>query len=584
VSIWSLFTQSSIVAPLSPFVQTESPGRSFATKRGLLLPMGGGYAEVLPGLARSIYARAQGSCVHVTVVPASFSTDAYAISKREREQNLQDAEHRRLAIEISLRAAAPAGMRCDVALAPIFVRDDAENKANLRYFDRRVDAVFLLGGDQSVAMRVLRGTRVERALQALYGRGRIVAGTSAGAGMQSRTMLAGFREQHNVNNSLHAGATAVWDKRQERGLAFGVRGAIFDQHFFQRGRLGRLLEAVTQPDAPGLGVGIDAYTGLHVHEGGRLDEVFGLYSVAVLDARSHGAAESAHQRGPHGIISLRNVLVHLLAPGPYHYDLRTRRHSLAPRPEPAARRFEALALPPGAGPLFLCGGLDESRREADAAWRRFLACGSVRAGIALIGHDPGSADREQLAAAHSEWLCGMPLWLEGAHAAMAGTTYCAGPAAQTTRAPEHLTAQESVQIAAQRALIDGNVQPQPGLGLLPVSFEPRMLENSAWGRLFALAFKQASEPVFALGANTTLAVTDAGAEVLGEESVIALDLRTASRALGDNRGYVIANGLLDVYAPGERVEPQRAFAQIGDATFAHLQRIPCAEGNGLFWP
>ena len=550
--------------------------------------MGGGYAEVLPGLARSIYERAQakgpqGACVNVTVVPASFSSNAHAISPTEREQNLHDAERRRLAIETSLRAAAPAGMTCNVALAPILVRKDAENKAYLRYFGREVTVVFLLGGDQSVAMRVLGGTAVEGALRAVYGRGGIIAGTSAGAGMQSRTMLAGFCEQHNVHNSLHVGATAVWDKRKERGLAFGVREAIFDQHFFQRGRLGRLLEAITQPSAPGVGVGLDAYTGLHVHENGRLDEVFGLYSVAVLDARSQGAMGSAHRGGPHGTISLRNVLVHLLAPGAYSYDLRARSHSLAPRPQPALRRFEALTLPAGAGPLFLCGGMDESKRATDAAWRRFVGHDTPQAGIALIGHNSDAMDCGQLAAARSEWLRGTPLWLEGAPAAMAGAYYCAGLPPQTAGDPERLNAHDAAQIAAQRALIKGNVLLQPGLGLLPACFEPRVLEYSGWARLFALAYEHPVEPAFALGANTTLAITENGAEVIGEESIIALDLRKAVRAAGDNRAYIVANGLLDVYAPGEKVEPQMAEADVPASTFDHLQRIPCAEGSAVLW-
>jgi len=33
-----------------------------------------------------------------------------------------------------------------------------------------------------------------------------------------------------------------------------------------------------------------------------------------------------------------------------------------------------------------------------------------------------------------------------------------------------------------------------------------------------------------------------------------LDLRQATLALGDNQGFVIANGLLDVFAPGDAIE------------------------------
>ncbi len=153
--------------------------------------------------------------------------------------------------------------------------------------------------------------------------------------MQTQVMLAGFQPGYNMQNSLHAGATAVWNSGEERGLACGAGGVIFDQHFFQRGRLGRLLEAISAPGAPGIGVGIDAYTGLHVHGDGHMDDVFGCYSVAVLDAESYGAADNTGRQGLSDSISLRNVLVHLLAPGGSCYDLQTRSHSLAAKPPPA---------------------------------------------------------------------------------------------------------------------------------------------------------------------------------------------------------------------------------------------------------
>jgi cyanophycinase len=545
--------------------------------------MGGGYAEVLPGVAESLFARAQAACVNVTVVPASFSTDPYAISARERAQNLLDAERRCGALEASLQALAPPGVTCRVVLAPIFVRGDAQSKTSLRHFGRDVHAVFLLGGDQSVAMRVLRGTPVEDALRALYTRGGVIAGTSAGAGMQSRTMLAGFSRSYNVQNSLHAGAAAVWTKRRERGLAFGVREAIFDQHFFQRGRLGRLLEAITQPGAPGVGVGIDAYTGVRVHDGGRLDDVFGLYSVAVLDARSLGRSAGLQRNRRQGTISVRNVLVHLLGPGAHSYDLRTRRHSLAPAPQSATRDFGALRLPPGAGPLFLCGGLDEAQRTQDPAWRLYLAAGTQPAGCAVIASDSADVDQVRLAGACAAWRAGAPLWLEGAAAALAGAHHCAGHAPQTACEPEHLPAAEAAVIAARRAVLRGNVQMEDGLGLLPFNIEPRVVENAGWGRLFALACEHTDQPALGIGINTTLMVGAGGGEVLGAEAVIALDLRAATCTVAPNGAYVVANGLLDVFAPGEKVQPQVHDSTLTCAGAIQLQRIPCAEGGPLLW-
>ncbi len=561
----------------------------------LLMPMGGGYAEVLQGFAEALFARAGSTNVYVTLVPASFGSNAFAVSESERAQHVACAERRRQMIELALRAAAPEGMTCDVALAPIFVRDDAEDAANLRYFGPEVDAVFLLGGDQAVAMRVLQGTPVEASIAAIYRRGGVIGGTSAGAGMQAQSMLAGFQPGYNMQNSLHAGATTVWHSDEERGLSCGACGVIFDQHFFQRGRLGRLLEAMTQAGTPRVGVGIDAYTGLQVHEDGYMGAVFGCYSVAVLDAESCGAAVHARRSGSHDSISLRNVLVHLLAPGGSSYDLQTRTHSLAPYPQlPEDRRFDALVLPPGAGPLFLCGSMNTGKRAHAEAWRQFeILCaqwsGSAQLADALLGTKtaliagtPEEVSDQKLAIAREAWLHGAPLWLEGAYAAAAGTHRSTGVAPQTTRDPEDLSAQEAAEIAARRALVVGNVTMADGCGLLAANFEPCVVEHGSWGRLFALAYEHHEQPAFGLGANTALVLTEQGAKVIGEEAVVALDLRTAARDLGSNGAYIVANGLLDIFAAGDVVKPSTAGeACVTGLPLAELQRVVGTEDGAV---
>jgi hypothetical protein len=136
---------------------------------------------------------------------------------------------------------------------------------------------------------------------------------------------------------------------------------------------------------------------------------------------------------------------------------------------------------------------------------------------------------------------------------MAGPYHCAGRAPQTSCDPEDLSAQEAAEIAARRAPMYGCVQVERGLGLLGVNIEPRMVEDGGWNRLFTLAYEHQDRQALAIGANTTLLVSPTGVEVLGEESVVALDLRRATLDLGLNQAFVIANGLLDVYAPGEQL-------------------------------
>lgn len=71
-------------------------------------------------------------------------------------------------------------------------------------------------------------------------------------------MLAGYSPNFATECSLRKGAADLWQRDSQRGLALGVEGVVIDQHLFQRGRLGRLLEAIVHPDAPRVGLGADA--------------------------------------------------------------------------------------------------------------------------------------------------------------------------------------------------------------------------------------------------------------------------------------------------------------------------------------
>ncbi len=75
--------------------------------------------------------------------------------------------------------------------------------------------------------------------------------------------------------------------------------------------------------------------------------------------------------------------------------------------------------------------------------------------------------------------------------------------------------------------------------------------SNRWGRFFAAAFNHPEHPALGLNANTAIEVGPDGASVTGDNTVVSLDLRQANLAVGENRGFVIANGLLDAFAPGE---------------------------------
>lgn len=562
---------------------------------GLLAPVGGGYADVYPGIVAALLARAQDNNVQVVVIPTTYSTNATAITAAERETNLRDAERRRFELEEACKRAAAKGTRCTVTLAPIFTRTDAEDADILQLFGDDVTGVFFLGGDQAVAMEALANTPAEEAIAAVYARGGVIAGTSAGGAIQSRAMIADYSRNVAAGNALTRHAAELWNRTDRRGLSVGVSEAVLDQHFFQRGRLGRLLSTVLRPDAPPIGVGVDAYTGVRIEAGHVLTGVFGLYTVAVLDAATYDAAETVAYRGESELISARNVLVHLLAPGDFAYDITTRTPSLAPPPTALMRTLDALTAPDGAGPLFLTGGLatasevwslfgdatagDDApllivaagfanvrpaQRAADKLGKQLggdyvvkvvdgkqtmpLALDGAYRGIVVLARDQALLQPARLTVIANAWRTGTPLLLDGAAAALAGAAFAAH-----SPTPEDA---EAAEIATQRAFLAGRTVITPALGLLDITVEPRVLADNRWGRIFSLAYTQPEMVAFGIADDAALIVTRDGASVAGDNVVVSLDLRAATLALGENQAFVIANGLLDVFAPGDVLWPK----------------------------
>lgn len=110
-------------------------------------------------------------------------------------------------------------------------------------------AVWFGGGSQQRIADAYLGTPVEEELYRLLQRGGVVGGTSAGAAIQSKVMIASGRSQPQMSVGLDL-----------------LQRTIVDQHFLKRNRFGRLLAAVrAHPDR--LGVGIDEGTALVVSRG-----------------------------------------------------------------------------------------------------------------------------------------------------------------------------------------------------------------------------------------------------------------------------------------------------------------------------
>lgn len=123
-------------------------------------------------------------------------------------------------------------------------------------------AVWFSGGDQSKITAAYRGTKTEAAFKAVFARGGVLGGTSAGAAIMTDPMIAGGKEKPEI----------------AAGFGF-LPGFITDQHFTQRNREPRSIVAVTTH--PGtIGLGIDEATAVVVK--GRTLSVVGEGNATII--------------------------------------------------------------------------------------------------------------------------------------------------------------------------------------------------------------------------------------------------------------------------------------------------------------
>ncbi|HYG77038.1 MAG TPA: cyanophycinase [Planctomycetota bacterium] len=196
-----------------------------------------------------------------------------------------------------------------VSIIDIHTREEA-NSENLVRLLQKSTGVFFTGGCQLRISTLLGGTRTETTLKDRHARGMLIAGTSAGAAMMSDMMIVrGDSQTHPSIGIVELGY----------GLGF-ISDVVIDQHFAQRGRLGRLLSAVAQ-NPRHIGVGIDENTALVVSD--RQLRVLGSGSVTIVDTHSSNFSDLM-QRGitPAECLALWNIRLHVL-PENYGFDLKT---------------------------------------------------------------------------------------------------------------------------------------------------------------------------------------------------------------------------------------------------------------------
>jgi len=188
---------------------------------------------------------------------------------------------------------------------------DSRNDANKEHIAKTIaeaSGIFFTGGDQLRITSILGGTKVYAAMHEAYNKGTVIVGTSAGASAMSSNMIVD-------GNSNDPARKCTLKMAPGMGL---LEEVIIDQHFHQRGRIGRLLCGVAEnPNI--LGIGIDEDTAIRVFPDAHF-EVLGTNAVTIIDGRSISYS-NVSELSPDEILAICNVTLHVLPAG-YGFDMK----------------------------------------------------------------------------------------------------------------------------------------------------------------------------------------------------------------------------------------------------------------------
>lgn len=180
-------------------------------------------------------------------------------------------------------------------------REDAYQKEKIEIIEK-ASLVFFTGGDQLKITSLLGGTPLYNTIKSKFKSGCIFAGTSAGASVMSEIMIvSGWDEESPKKGTL----------KMSLGLGL-IEGVVIDQHFDQRGRIGRLLTGIAQ-NPQILGIGIDEDTAI-VIEGIERFYVIGSGAVYIIDGSSISHT-NVSQQNQEETLSIFDIKMHVLKKG-----------------------------------------------------------------------------------------------------------------------------------------------------------------------------------------------------------------------------------------------------------------------------
>jgi len=315
--------------------------------------------------------------------------------------------------------------------------------------------------------------------------------------------------------------------------------------------------------------------------------------------------------GPTSSLAIRGLATHLIPPGGFGYDITHRRplvdgHPLT-APTITGRSFDALHLPSGYGPLILSGDLRSDL--SGTATQRFVALSGgtdARLLVLTLGYarnTDAQADAKAYASALQSQVTNPVQWFvvdskANQSAIQSAITTATGilvtapdqslvmnalasvpnvtSAIRNTWSSGKVLVADNAAAAALGQAVSTDATPtsasleddssgdmlfsgvtiQPGLNWIPgIAVEPRMVMDRHWGRLYNHLYRNHALLGLGVDVNTAIEFTATGAKVWGKNTIVVLDGRYATYALGTNNALSERYVLLDTYVEGDAIAP-----------------------------
>jgi cyanophycinase len=205
----------------------------------------------------------------------------------------------------------------NVKVLDIRSKKDAEKQSAIDMI-KIANCIMFSGGNQSKITNKIGGTEIAKILTERYQNeeGFVIAGTSAGAMVMAKEMIAGG----SATEAFVKGAVNMY-----KGLGL-IPELMIDTHFIRRGRFGRQSEAIAKfPNLIGIGLAED--TGMIIKNGNDCT-VIGSGMIIIFDGSklTHNNEKVLEEGTP---MTMANLTVHVLSNSD-QFDIKNRKVSVLP--------------------------------------------------------------------------------------------------------------------------------------------------------------------------------------------------------------------------------------------------------------